>query len=73
MGDWIDFSQWQDCARMERPGLVFEVRNGEGRSLLTECTVPLRLPDDWASPPAQFRMVPAPVLRRSNPIPKPQV
>lgn len=73
MSDWIDFDQWQNCARMERPGFVFEVRNGEGRSLLTTCTVPLQVPFDWKSPPVHFRLVEAPKLRRSNPIPKPQI
>jgi hypothetical protein len=72
MSDWIDFGQWPNCARMERPGFVFEVRNNEGRSLLTTCTVPLRLPFDWTSPPVRFRLIEAPKPRRSNPIPKPQ-
>lgn len=72
MSDWIDFGQWPNCTRMERPGFVFEVRNDEGRSLLTTCTVPLRLPFDWTSPPVRFRLIEAPKPRRSNPIPKPQ-
>ena len=73
MSDWIDFDQWHNCARMERPGFVFEVRNGEGRSLLTPCTVPLQLPFEWRSPPVDFRLVKALKPRRSNPIPKPQI
>jgi hypothetical protein len=73
MSDWIDFDQWHNCARMERPGFVFEVRNGEGRRLLTPCTVPLQLPFEWRSPPVDFRLVEAPKPRRSNPIPKPQI
>jgi hypothetical protein len=58
MSDWIDFDQWHNCARMERPGFVFEVRNGEGRSLLTPCTVPLQLPFEWRSLPVDFRRRP---------------
>src|SRR4029453_18112190 len=50
-GEGVDFERWPDCVRMERPGYVFEVRNGEGRILLTPCTVPLQLPFDWTSPP----------------------
>jgi hypothetical protein len=73
MSDWIDFDQWRNCARMERPGFVFEVRNRDGRSLLTACAVPLQLPLDWKSPPVHFRQVEAPRPRRSNPIPKPQL
>ena len=72
MSDWIDFSQWQDCARMERPGFAFEVRNGEGQTLITPCTVPLQLPFDWTSPPGQFRLVAIPRPRHSQPIPTPQ-
>ena len=73
MSDWIDFDRWPSCAQLERPGFVFEVRNGEGRSLLTTCSVPLQLPFDWTSPPVQFRLVEPPKPRRSNPIPRPQM
>ncbi len=73
MSDWIAFDQWKDCARMERPGFVFEVRNGEGQSLLTTCIVPLRLPLDWKSSPVRFRLVQAPKPRHSTPIPTPQI
>jgi hypothetical protein len=72
MSDWIDFDRWTECARMERPGFVFEVANGEGQSLLTACTPTLRLPFDWTSPPVRFRQVEAVRPRHSNPIPKPQ-
>ncbi len=70
MSDWISFDRWPDCARLERPGYVFEVVNGEGRSLVTSCTVPLQFPFDWTSPPVLFRLVEAPPARHSNPIPK---
>jgi len=72
MSDWIDFGQWQDCAQMERPGSIFEVRNAEGQSILTTCSDPLQLPHDWRSSPVQFRLVEAPKPRHSNPIPQPQ-
>jgi hypothetical protein len=72
MSEWIDFERWPDCVRMERPGYVFEVRNGEGRILLTPCTVPLRLPFDWTSPPVRFRLVEEQRPRHSAPVPRPQ-
>ena len=73
MSDWINFDQWQNCVRMERPGFVFEVRNAEGRSLLTTCTVSLQVPFDWKSPPVHFRLVKALRPRHSDSIPKPQI
>jgi len=72
MSEWIDFERWPDCVRMERPGYVFEVRNGEGRTLLTPCTVPLQLPFDWTSPPVRFRLVEEQRPRHSTPVPRPQ-
>jgi hypothetical protein len=72
MSDWTDFSEWSHCARMERPGYVFEVTNEEGKSLLTACTVPLQLPHDWKSPPLRFRLVASPKPRHSNPVPSPR-
>jgi len=72
MSEWIDFERWPDCVRMERPGYVFEVRSGEGRILLTPCTVPLRLPFDWTSPPVRFRLVEEQRPRHSTPVPRPQ-
>jgi hypothetical protein len=72
MSDWIPYDRWQECTRMERPGFVFEVRNEEGQSLLTPCTIPLQLPFDWKSPPVRFRLVAEPPPRRSSPIPEPQ-
>ncbi|WP_084726736.1 hypothetical protein [Ensifer aridi] len=70
MGEWIDFEKWPDCASMDRPGIVFEVTNGE-RSMLTTCIVPLPLPFDWEEQPRRFRAVPQPEPRHSLPIPKP--
>jgi len=71
MSEWVDFERWPDCVRMERPGYVFEVRNGEGLVMLTPCTVPLRLPFDWTSQPVRFRLVEQPRPRHSTPVPRP--
>lgn len=71
MSDWIAFDQWSECRRMERPGYVFEVKNQEGQSLFTTCTVPLQLPADWTSPPVAFRLIEEPKPRHSTPIPRP--
>jgi hypothetical protein len=72
MSDWISYDRWPECSRLERPGFVFEVKNAEGQSLFTACTVPLQLPFDWKSPPLHFRLVAAPPERRSSPIPSPE-
>ena len=58
MGEWIAISQWQECERMARPGVVFEIRKSEGLSLFTSCAVPLPpMPFDWKSAPVRFRAV----------------
>lgn len=72
MSEWVSYEHWQECARLERPGFVFEVVNGEGQRLYTSCTVPLELPHDWKSAPLRFRLVAVPPPRHSAPIPKPQ-
>lgn len=69
--DWIDFDRWPECRAMERPGIVFEVENAEGQSLLTPCTVPLELPFDWTSAPTRFRPVEVPKPQHSAPLPPP--
>jgi hypothetical protein len=69
MSEWIDFSRWDECTPLERPGYVFEVVNADAQSLLTDCTLVLPVPFDWLSPPARFRLVPTPPLRRSDPMP----
>jgi hypothetical protein len=71
MSDWISYDRWAECIQMERPGFVFEVKNAEGQSLFTTCTVPLQLPFDWKTPPLYFRLVSAPPERRSGPTPQP--
>ena len=72
MSDWIAIEQWSDCVRMERPGIVFEVRNAAGQSLLTPCVQPLPdAPWDWVSPAVEFRPVAEPPAERSTPIPLP--
>jgi hypothetical protein len=84
MSDWMDIDQWRDCAAMERPGIVFELRNAEGQSLFTPCLPHLPAqPFGWASGPVEFRAVaeerpersgpmPEPVPERSDPMPEPK-
>jgi hypothetical protein len=73
MTDWIAIAQWHECERIARPGLIFEIQNAEGRSLLTPCVVPLPpMPFDWQSKPVRFRAIPEQVPRHSEPIPAPK-
>lgn len=69
MGEWIDFSHWEECKVMERPGYVFEVVNAEDQSMIVTCTVPLEMPFDWSSSPVRFRMIAEPRARHSDPLP----
>ena len=72
MSDWISMDQWPDCLGMEKPGIIFELRNREGLSLFTPCVMPMpELPFDWQSPPLHFRAVAEPLPEHSSPIPKP--
>ena len=73
MGEWTPIEEWPDCPRLERPGIVFELRNRDGQSLVTPCvaTVP-ELPFDWTSPPEKFRAVPEAEPVHSAPLPEPQ-
>ncbi|MDB5571469.1 MAG: hypothetical protein JWN93_2652 [Hyphomicrobiales bacterium] len=71
MDAWFDFQQWADCARMSRPGHVFEVENAQGQRLLTPCVPRLETPWDWASGPVRFRLVREAPPRRSSPMPEP--
>jgi len=53
--------------------IVFEIRNADGRTMLTPCVRPLPpAPFDWRSPPLQFRAVAEPQPERSAPIPPPR-
>jgi len=72
MGEWTSVDMWHQCAEMARGNTVAEVRNADGQTLLTNCGdgVP-RKPWDWKSGPVEFRIVPAPAPRRSDPIPPP--
>lgn len=73
MSEWISIAQWQECVNMARPGIIFEIRNAEGQSLLTPCVVPLpNMPFDWKSPPVRFRAVAEPRPEHSTPIPPPK-
>ena len=69
--DWVHISKWGDCAALERPGIVFELRNVDGQSLFTQCSPTLPpVPFDWKSPPVMFRAIPAPKPQHSSPMPK---
>lgn len=72
MVDWISIDQWAECASMERSGIVFEIRNADGQTLMTACVpeVP-KAPFDWTAPPLEFRPVPQPPAKRSSPLPSP--
>lgn len=73
MSDWVAIEQWAECARMEKPGIIFEIRNREGLSLFTPCVAPLpEVPFDWQSPPVQFRAMPEQPAVHSSPLPKAQ-
>ena len=73
MGEWMAIALWQNCAELAKPGIVFEVRNSDGQSLLTPCVQPLpKAPFDWTSPPKEFRAVPERPPERSSPIPAPK-
>jgi hypothetical protein len=73
MGEWMAIAQWHECEQMARPGIVFELRNSEGQSLITPCVAQLPpTPFDWKSPPVMFRTVPAPPPQRSTPMPAPR-
>jgi hypothetical protein len=70
MSDWMAIAQWHECEKLARPGIVFEIRNAEGESLLTPCTptVPPS-PFGWKSGPVEFRAIPQPPPKRSEPMP----
>ena len=71
VADWVDISKWHECAAMERPGVVFELRNSEGQSLFAPCSPDLpALPFDWKSPPVVFRAVVTQKPQHSGPMPK---
>jgi hypothetical protein len=73
MSEWISIAQWRDCAQMARPGIVFEIRNAKGQTMLAPCVQPLpEAPFDWSSPPLQFRPVAEPKPEHSAPIPPPR-
>ena len=73
MSEWLAIAEWQRCLEMQRPGIVFEIRNGEGSSLFTPCAVPMPpMPFDWKSPPTEFRPVAEAAPEHSAPLPEPK-
>jgi hypothetical protein len=72
MSEWMAISQWQDCANLARPGIVFEIRNADNQVLVTPCVQPLpAMPQNWASPAVQFRAIAEPKPEHSAPLPSP--
>ncbi len=73
MVEWIAIEQWERCAEMAKPGIVFELRNAEGLSLFTTCTPSLpEKPFGWASAPSEFRAIAEPAPQHSTPLPPPK-
>ncbi len=73
MSEWMAVAQWDDCAKLARPGIIFEIRNVAGQSLFTPCVSPLpAMPWDWKSPPVAFRAIPEPKPQHSEPLPEPK-
>jgi hypothetical protein len=69
--EWMDMALWADCARLERPGYVFEIENAQGMTIQTPCTAQVDVPFDWTSPPLRFRLIAEQPAVRSTPMPKP--
>ena len=70
MGEWISIERWQECHQLERPGIIFEISNAEGKSIFTPCTVPLPpVPFHWKSAAVRFRAIPEPPPQHSSPAP----
>jgi hypothetical protein len=58
MSDWMAIAQWQECERLARPGIVFEIQNADGLSLFAPCSPNIpAVPFDWKSPQVRFRAV----------------
>ena len=73
MSEWMAITRWIECEQMARPGIVFEIQNAEGLSLITPCTATMpAMPFDWKSAPTRFRAIAEPPPRRSDPIPLPK-
>ena len=73
MSEWMAIVHWQQCERMSRPGIVFELQNAEGLSLFTPCTPALpATPFDWKSAPVRFRSIEQAPARHSDPLPPPK-
>jgi len=73
MSEWMQIAQWQECAKMTRPDIVFEIRNAEGQTMLTPCVIPLPpRPASWKSSAIMFRAVVRPKPQHSAPMPPPK-
>jgi hypothetical protein len=72
MSEWMNIDDWQRCLELQKPGIVFELRNADGQTMMTRCTptVPA-MPFDWKSGPTQFRAIVEAPPPHSTPIPRP--
>lgn len=72
LSEWVSMSRWEDCKKLERPGVIFEIRNIDDQRLFTNCiSPPPKVPFDWKSPPVSFRAIEEPKSRHSDPLPPP--
>jgi hypothetical protein len=72
MSEWMAIAQWQECAKITRPGIMFEIRNAEGQSMFAPCVMPLPpMPASWKSSAVKFRAVVQPKPQHSTPMPSP--
>jgi hypothetical protein len=72
MDAWLPMDRWPECRALEKPGIVFEVQNADGDSMVLACELPFPgAPWDWRSPPIRFRAIGLPKPRPTSPIPGP--
>ena len=49
MSEWMAIAQWHECEKMTRPGIVFELKNAEGQTMLSPCVAQVpQLRSSWA-------------------------
>ena len=73
MTEWMAIAQWHECEKKTGPGIVFELKNAEGLTLLTPCAASVPpTPFGWKSSPVMFRAVEAPKPQHSAPMPPPK-
>jgi hypothetical protein len=71
VSEWQAMEAWPNCQSLARPGIVFELQNAQGQSLLARCGPLPPVPFDWMAGPVRFRAIAEPEAERSAPIPPP--